>query len=133
MTIDFLIQYVWAAKPWWSSYLAKKRRITFSEFRTTYSCTLEDAIKIIREISAKKHVFVVVDEFARVFKEKANGDIDFGQVADMMQDVSAISDFIGENRVNFLFSSVASVPLHQLASRSVRAFQVILILPRSII
>jgi hypothetical protein len=97
----------------------EKSVMPFSKFRETYRCTLAQAIDIVKQRSGKKHVFVGVDEFARVFAE------DSQNLKLMMSDVGRILDdiFTG-TRVNFLFSSLATVPLKELGSASERSFQV---------
>lgn len=67
---------------------------------------------------------MVVDAFARVFVGKDTGNVDFGKLRRLMDEVSMTMDLTGEHRVNFIFSSLASVPLRQLASRLGRGFQV---------
>lgn len=94
--------------------------MSFSTFRDTYGCTLAHAIDIVKQNSRKKHVFIGVDEFARVFSE------DPENLKLMMFDVGQLLDnLFSDTRINFIFSSLATVPLDELGSASERTFQVL--------
>ena len=99
------------------SYFASQRE-SFMTFDKTCQCSLKDAIDIVRTASGKKHVVVAVDELHRV-QERSRGDFQ-----KFMRSLFTLMDDCGENRVNFVFTSISLATLEDMMELTGRSYQV---------
>jgi hypothetical protein len=80
---------------------------------------------MIREHSGKDHVFVAVDEFTRVTDPSHTPEKQQAILKDFANTfTSELDNIVGEKRVNFVFTSLASIPLGKIEIASGRRCQV---------
>lgn len=93
------------------------------KFNAICRCTLENAIGIIVKHSRKKHAFLILDEVNRLSNERS-AENPSSPFHILMARISGLIDKAKEPRVNFLCSSLASIPIRDMETLSGRRYQV---------
>lgn len=94
--------------------------MTFDKFNETCRCTLENAIDIVLKHARKKHAFLIVDEVNRLaLTQSAHSPFQ-----EVMAKIGQLIDGNQEPRINFVCSSLASIPLIDYETFSGRKYQV---------
>jgi hypothetical protein len=91
-------------------FVDKTQACNFLDFKSRVRCTLANAIKMVREASKKNHVCISVDEIWRVAMEGTVGGRIMSPLQELIKSLVPFLDGVGEYRVNFVFSSLATVP-----------------------
>jgi hypothetical protein len=95
----------------------------YPAFRKKCSCTLENALDILREDSKRKHIFIAVDDFTRIgyLVETSSERLleDF-----TVQIAESIDSSMADRRVNVVLTSPSSVPRMNLERVTGRKFVV---------
>lgn len=82
------------------------------EFQQSFRCSLYNAIDMVQKASGKRHAFIAVDEVTKVcFDSSDPMTFNYEPFQWLANEVTQHMDVLEGNRVNFVFSSLASIPL----------------------